>query len=189
MERAKMMRIQKTRYIPKDSVPITREGINGIVYASELSAIAYRGKATKPDWYYSFRTRAQRDETIARFFEKVKANQEYQEKKREERKKFQTTLKPGDILHTHWGYEQTNVEFFQVLTVKNNTVTVQQIAATTSETGYMCGEKSPRKDAFLKDEPVLTRRVSPGNLVKIDDVRYAWMTESGKEKFYVSWYA
>lgn len=183
------MNAKLERWIPPGYEPTTQEGINGIVYKKELSAMAFRGRSTKYEWYYKFRNNEQMEKTISMFFEKVKAHQEYITKGREVRKQFRTTLKPGDILHTCWGYDQTNVEFFQVHTVQNNTVTVQQIGAETKETGFMCGETAPIQGSFIKDEPILKRRVSPGNMIRICDVRTAFPSSSNNEKHYVSWYA
>ena len=41
--------------------------------------------------------------------------------------KFIQALKPGVILYDSWGYEQTNVDFYKVLSIKGNKVTIQEI--------------------------------------------------------------
>lgn len=169
-----------TRWIPKDHVPITREGINAVVYIGEtetplkgkvLCGIAYRGKATKPAWNYIFRNEEQRDHTIIEFFESVRKHQEYRQECERKKKEFKTTLKPGDILDTCWGYEQTNREFFQVIDVKNNTITLREIAQQRTETGYMSGQATGLKDQFIS-EPI-KKRVQPGEYVKISECQSA----------------
>jgi hypothetical protein len=42
---------------------------------------------------------------------------------------------PGTILDYHWGYEQTNVEFFQVLARTGDWVTVQKMTAIETSDG------------------------------------------------------
>ena len=184
------------RWIPKDSTPVTRDGINGIVYTSSFlsmkgeqrySAIGYRGKSTHMAFNYSFRSLEQMNTYIDEFFKSVQGHQERITQRRTERKEFKTALKPGDILHTSWGYDQTNVEFFQVLEVSKNTIQIREIGQDYKELGYMQGQTKPVKDQFLKDEPVLTRRVGPGEYVRIDDVRSAWVLD--REMCFTSSYA
>lgn len=183
-----------SRYVPREYTNvITREGLNGIVYAGGLAAIAYKGKSSKHAWHYSFKNAQQMDTIIEEFFSDIAKHQKRITDRREQKKNFVTCLQPGDILYTSWGYEQTNTEFFQVLTVKGNTVTVREISATITERGFMSGYAVPVKNAFIENKPVLTRRVIPGlrtstrsDSIKIDDVRYAWIAD--REKYYVSWY-
>jgi hypothetical protein len=175
----------RERWIPQGSQEVKHDGINAVVYISRteksLSAIGYRGKANKHAFNYLFRSEAQLQEHITGFFKDVKAHQDYREEIREKRKLFVTTLKPGDMLHTSWGYEQTNVEFFQVLSVVKNTVIIREVAQNRDETGFMSGRCSPIKDNFIG--PELKKRVSDGEEIKIDDCRYAWKFD-GKDHYY-----
>lgn len=48
------------------------------------------------------------------------------------------TLQPGDILVSTWGYDQTNVDFYEVLKTTKNTATIEKIGQTVeSEAGFM----------------------------------------------------
>lgn len=42
---------------------------------------------------------------------------------------------PGDIFYTSWGYDQTNVEFYEVVAVTPASVKVQQVASKLDESG------------------------------------------------------
>ena len=42
---------------------------------------------------------------------------------------FKADLKPGDIYYTSWGYDQTNVDFYRVDSVKGSFAILQEIAA------------------------------------------------------------
>jgi len=94
------------------------------------------------------------------------------------------TLKVGDILNTSWGYDQTNVEFYEVVAVSGVMVTLHQIAADTTETGFMSGTTFPYPGTFI-GEP-FRRRASASNSVKIHRSANAnpW---NGRPKC-VSWY-
>ena len=54
------------------------------------------------------------------------------------------TVSVGDVFVSSWGYEQTNVTFYQVLSVHGKkTVTVREIRANSEYTDSMVGFKTP----------------------------------------------
>ncbi|MGH8277889.1 MAG: hypothetical protein ACRETH_14465 [Steroidobacteraceae bacterium] len=53
------------------------------------------------------------------------------------------TFSPGDVLAYSWGYDQTNIEFFEVTRATAKSVWLRAIAATVTETGFMCGDTAP----------------------------------------------
>lgn len=118
--------LDRNFYIPKDATPITRDGINGIVYtykdrADRFSAIAFRGKAQKPEWHYIYRNEESRQQAINHFFNclasSAKFNQELRQEREEGAKAFGQTIKAGDYFSTSWGYDQTNIDFLIVVSV------------------------------------------------------------------------
>ena len=99
-------------------------------------------------------------------------------------------LTEGDILSCSWGYEQTNVDFYVVVSVPSpQFVTLRQIAAPLIEqTGHMQGTRVPDPD--MRKGKELRRHVdmSGGTAsVKISSYEYARMWD-GKPQ-HVSWYA
>ncbi len=55
----------------------------------------------------------------------------------------------GDLCHTSWGYDQTNVDAFQVITIKSRTsIIVRPIGGDVEDTGYMQGKFTPKKNQF-----------------------------------------
>lgn len=76
--------------------------------------------------------------------------------------------KPGDVLSAVWGYEQTNVDYYEVTAITPGTVTVRKIAS--EKNGNMSGHCAPMPGEFI-GEP-MTRRPSYHG-VKIDDCRRA----------------
>lgn len=89
--------------------------------------------------------------------------------RRRERTAYRTTLEPGRILKDTWGYEQTNVDYYQVVAVSasRRTVTIRKIAARSLETGWLRGDCWPLADQFLG--PPMVKIVSQGETVKIHD--------------------
>lgn len=151
-------------------------------------ARAYIGTSAHPVWHYSFRTEAARETHIANFFESRKASEEFKAAQKTARDSFRHTLQVGDIVHTSWGYDQTNVSFFEVTrVVSEKSVAVREIKATTVETGFMCGQTTPMRGEFCGDEHV--RRVRNGNIVvNCEHGRYDGYP-CGTEAQRCSWYA
>ena len=107
-----MMRFAPSRefYIPSGSVKIADKASDGIVYIftshkGRPAAMAFHGKAAKPDWHHSFASTDARERKIREHFEGRRRWSEWKRERRDERKKphgFET----GHILYASWGYDQ-----------------------------------------------------------------------------------
>lgn len=96
-------------------------------------------------------------------------------------------MKMGDILYSSWGYDQTNIDFYQVTKVMAKSVMIAQIKSDMpkGEEGFMTGKVIPVKDAFV-GAPMLKKITKSGGC-KI--ASYAWAGPwDGKPKS-CSWYA
>jgi elongation factor P hydroxylase len=78
------------RYIPVDSIPYTRKGVDAVVYWYEskgrYAAIAYHGKATKPDWHYWYRNHESRQTKTEEHFENIASHAQRMQERAEKRK-------------------------------------------------------------------------------------------------------
>lgn len=109
---------------------------------------------------------------------------------------------PGDIYRTSWGYDQTNVEFFQVVRRTPGTVTLRRIAAEVRDgrlwpcpgqwtTDYHLGSVGPETESTYSEKVCrLATKLAKWQTVRvgldmpevprmgasltIDDVRTAW---------------
>lgn len=97
------------------------------------------------------------------------------------------TVKEGDIYVASWGWEQTNIDAYQVVAKKGATVTLREIATASVEgtESFMSDQCVPVKNEFIGGE--FKKRIT-GKYINIDDVRMASLAEEGKT-FYRSWYA
>ncbi|MCI4410697.1 MAG: hypothetical protein JHC38_03385 [Thiotrichales bacterium] len=68
----------------------------------------------------------------------------------------------GDIFAYSWGYEQTNVDFYQVVSTTAATCKLAAIAQERKHTTGMSGTCTPIKDKFLTGSlaDVITKRVN-----------------------------
>lgn len=67
------------------------------------------------------------------------------------------TVRVGDIFVSSWGYDQTNVDFYKVLNVKNKTAVLVEIGQTRNYTGHMQGICIP--DPTVMGKKTLTKRI------------------------------
>lgn len=70
------------------------------------------------------------------------------------KKEMKNPYKIGDILYTSWGYEQTNVDFFQVTQLGPKSIKARKIGCQVVENsaGHDSCSVKPNKDEFVGDE-------------------------------------
>lgn len=100
---------------------------------------------------------------------------------------IQHQLLVHDILMASWGYDQTNIDYYQVTKlIGAQTVEIRKIAAKTTPTGSMCGECYPLIDQFI-GEPMKKRVLGDGKSVKIESYAYARKRESNHADRYTAY--
>ena len=137
-------------------------------------AIVFSGKSNKPLWFHSFRSEADRQRAIDHEIASSKARVKTKVDKAEARKNFQHGFQVGDILYASWGYDQTNVDFYQVTDVKGKEITVREIGARVVSSTMGSDKVMAEPHEFI-GPPLRKRPQGQGDhvYVKIDDVRTA----------------
>lgn len=130
--------------------------------AGGVLAKCFIGKAGKPAWFYRLT-----DEQLAGKADRVVRSRKVDlDAKAAARKAEQDALVPvavGDVFRCSWGYDQTNVDYYQVTKVVGpKTIQVRKIAAMSWETEFMQGRSVPATDEFIG--PPMTKRVRPCGL-------------------------
>lgn len=74
------------------------------------------------------------------------------------------TIKKGDILASQWGYEQTNVCFYEVVKATKCFVTVREVSSLCKQTGWAQELKTPCRASYI-GEPV-RRKVKDFSIAK-----------------------
>lgn len=139
---------------------------NGVPYA-----IAFHGSAAKPDWHHRFRSIEQRAQHIANYLEGRRQRAATMAARKAERCKPHD-YKPGDILASSWGYDQTNVDFYEVIEVTERTIVVRQVAQECVEGSGGPSEKVVPVPAKYVGEPV-KKVVNNGGVKMASWGRYA----------------
>jgi hypothetical protein len=135
-------------FIPKDSAKDPRSSDLGEVYTYQrdgsVSAVAFRGTAGKPEWHYRFRDEQRREARIAEFFQSLQQRAQHMAERRSQRNAFRHACQAGDIFRSSWGYDQTNIDYYQVVElIGEHFAMVREIEQQSQETGFMQGECVP----------------------------------------------
>jgi len=132
----------------------------------KLSAYGFRGKATNAEFQYSFSSMAALGAYSDEWAAGVAASETAKAARRAERSAFRHPLAVGDVLKSSWGYEQTNVDWYEVVGLVGSTmVEVRQIAAQRREDGHMSGTCAPLPGHYVGG--IVRCRVSAGNSVQV----------------------
>lgn len=155
--------------------------------SEKVRAMAFTGKQAKPTWHYIFSSEEAAKEKFVELLGRLMKWEEMKQERKEEKKKEIAEVKVGEILYSSWGYDQTNVDFYQVVEVKGKTFKIRAIESKTVEGSTqshgMADHVLPVRDAFLKDEEPIVKRSFKLN-------SYSWLSKTDdKTPHYRSWYA
>jgi len=160
-------------YMPKDGRPVDAQGTDAAVFIYEMAgvpyAIGFHGKASKPDWHHRFKDEERRAKHIADYIAGRKSHADYVAKQRQARK-APHSLKVGDLMYSSWGYDQTNIDFYEVVQVVGvNSVKIRKVkqALAENQPGGPSAENVVPMPGEYCDEPML-KRVSSGNYISLN---------------------
>jgi hypothetical protein len=126
-----------------------------------FSVKAWKGGGDKPAFFYRLNSYQALCAHVNHFVSEVAADEIRKAAKRAEDKAKRASLKAadfftvGDVVYNSWGYEQTNIDWYEVTEVLAKSVRLRPIARNYRETQYLAGVSQPiRGDytgpAFLK---------------------------------------
>lgn len=179
----------RSSYIPPQvREPLRPEGTDLEIWAWEsesdgVCAVAFQGKASKPLWNYGFMSLQSREECIEKTVTSRRASLVQKAQERAARSAYTHDVKVGDFFVTSWGYDQTNVDFYEVVGVPSSkSVTLRKVANKHIKEARTCCNVVPSPGAYT-DKP-FTKRVGKYG-VKLD-YRHASKWD-GKPKYETAW--
>jgi hypothetical protein len=127
--------IDPRMYIPSDLLPLNPErpaGTNLTVYRWEWQGshrlLIFMGNSSKPITNLrSPRGPAPLDAELASVIKNNLAIMEMKQKQKSDKAQFQHNIKVGDIFVASWGYDQTNIDYYQVTKVLDKAVEIREI--------------------------------------------------------------
>jgi hypothetical protein len=147
-----MTRQAPVRYIPKGYELIAKDERFGFEVWGQLQprvvAMAYGGKRSKPDWYYRFadekRLHQKIEETLRGYMQSAEMKAEWKAKR-----SAPHDVQVGDVFRASWGYDQTNIDYYQCTRVIGAMIEVREIGSDREETGFMQGQCVPMMNQFI----------------------------------------
>ncbi|MFL6283551.1 MAG: hypothetical protein ACJ74Q_10470 [Pyrinomonadaceae bacterium] len=185
-------------FIPKGSIKLTPKGVEAVVYIYESAgrpcALIFVGKQNKPALHTQYRSTERREQHVREYIDSRRKVEQYKAEQNAQRRGFQHSYKVGDVLAHSWGYDQTNVEFYQVTATTPGTVTIREIAQKAvpgSQVSHgMAENRVPVPGSFLEKSETMTKRPQyqesgPGYVPMKHGSCSKW---DGRPR-YCSWYA
>ncbi|WP_196160875.1 hypothetical protein [Reinekea sp. G2M2-21] len=87
-----------------------------------------------------------------------KSDELYKERRKAEAQKLFEETEPGDIFYTIYGYEQTNVDYYQVIGKRGKaTLVFRELNQERNYTQDMSGDCTPVPDSFMNDKQIECR--------------------------------
>lgn len=116
-----------------------------------IGGLCFVGRAVKPTWNYRFKNEGQRWEEVKKTFNRVGEKLERKESNKAKQAEALENhgVKVGDIFKSSWGYDQTNIDFYQVIAVTGKTATICAIGQLSEEDGFMSGKCVPAPGKFI----------------------------------------
>ena len=185
----------ESRYIEPGSVKVSDKQSDAIayLYASRRNGKpglqVFFGKQSKPVIWSWYSTKEARNSALRQYFEGRRKSIAFKQERKGARKNFVHNAKVGDVYYTSWGYDQTNVEFFQIVEIHGKFAILRELSQASETTGWETGNCSAKKDFFAQpryegdDRGQPIRRLIQDGHIKIDEVRYAWPDKGGKHRW------
>ena len=177
------------RWVPdwgKGKEPLVPQGTDLEIWTGEVNgvpyAIGYMGKAQKPLFHVRYRNEAERDKDIAEYAEARRTALRFKEKKQQERREYKHDYEVGAILYSSWGYEQTNIDFYEVTKILGpQMVEIREIGKD------FVGDQGGPQDKVMPDKgnfigPPMRKRVSVGGSIRLTSYASAYRWD-GKPKY------
>jgi len=179
--------------------------VDPINYKNKPFAVVYEKETPKGKWakskvieHYVFGSIEIAEDYISKIYGRIFANLKSEKKRIDEKKEAMKTLKAsdfysiGDIVYNSWGYEQTNVEFYQVIKMTEKTIIVQEIAQDmVPDSMYSHGMAhyvTAIKDQFLAEKKPFTLRVKPLGHLSSPTSYYHFSKWDGGKKYTSCYY-
>lgn len=177
--------------------------INYDTMTAKVERLKSKAFIQKPLFHIRFRSFARLIEFSNEWIsnrEAIKASEDKKKAiKKEALQKMEHNFKVGGILYDSWGWEQTNIDFYQIIEVNAKSLKIRRICSAYAENqsgniNSMAAYVVPCKDQFLNDE-ILVKKInamidSKGVFSYYIKSKHGWISEHVEgSKHYESWYA
>lgn len=206
-----MRTLTREFYIAKDSQKVFSNKLSeesAVCYIStaasgRVSVQFFIGKQSKPDKYLAYKSRESANMAIEAFFDNLIRVYEYKRQEKERQKLARQTAKAefqgtiGSVFVASWGYDQTNVDAYQITArINNQTVEVVEIGFEEVESQGFAAMSEKIKPLPVSAEkaakmPKLLARITAKDSIQVANKRSAGNADlwDNERSYYHSWYA
>ena len=125
--------------------------------------------------------------------EKKKANAQAKiEAKRTARANFVNPYTVGQVLYGSWGYDQTNIDFYEVVKVGARSIVVRELAqnlVTDEGCGPMSGKVTPKAGEYIGEAKQVNLCIRADGSHHINSPKHGYLYEFDGRAKHCSWYA
>lgn len=144
------------RFIPPSALKVSDKLSDAVAYlyanaAGAPCARVFYGKQSQPVLAYRYRDEAAREAAVMAAFKARQVRAARMAEYAAQRKDAVNPYKVGDVFRSSWGYDQTNINYYQAIKATAKTVTVREIAQERIATGAMRGRCVPIVGHFLEN--------------------------------------
>lgn len=154
----------------------------------------YTGKRNKPNFRYRYRNTKEAVNAINNLITAAEARVESDRQRKIEdtriKKELFNQVEIGSIFVSSWGYDQTNVDAFQVVEKKGSATLVLReigLSRVPDSDGFDCCKVIPMKDSFLENSEPFEKRINRYG-ISMSSYSSASLWD-GESDYYKSWYA
>jgi len=195
-----------SRWVPKGSTELQAPEINAVVYLYDARngnpcAVMYSGTKGKSDSHVEYHTAEARLKAVNEWRKSMAEHLKWKAEHKAQRNKPHD-LPNGTIFLFTWGYDQTNLNFYQVVNSTAHTVNVREIAQKNIPDGSGLPKRMPGsiggygsmsdhrvavKDEFIGDE--IRKKIQfSGDKPYLSMASYGWCGIWDGTPHYCSWY-
>jgi hypothetical protein len=119
------------RHVPPDFRELRYDSLSAVIYAKQdgtgrVHAKAYHGTAYHHSWNYSFRTAESFEGYATEWLHGLEQSKAFKAQQQSKRTGV-CPWKVGQTLVCSWGYDQTNIDYYEVIAVRGQVVDIQEI--------------------------------------------------------------
>lgn len=102
--------------------------VNDTKYDGQVVGAMFYGKSAKPAWHYRFKNMEELDDYTSKYLERKAGQEEVKQQWKDKRRLTKDhDIKVGDIFYTMWGYDQTNIDFYEVVAVRGSRIDLKEL--------------------------------------------------------------
>lgn len=151
----------------------------------------FYGKSAKPAWHYRFRNMDEVEAYLKKYLDNKEAIEKSKADRREQRKLTKDhDVKVGDIYYTSWGYDQTNIDFYEVVAVRGVRIDLKELHQryVGHETNDDLVEPAQGPDRFKDDKIYTVSARADGTLTALSSFEHLSKWD-GKPKYQTDAYS